>query len=205
MPSLHISYLLILFCSVMILLENRLKRVVLLLAFQGALLLIPVFREEPLSIHFWLLVSMIVVFKIGLTPFLIHWSAKRTHQAESIFPTFGYLPAMFLLFLGAIFALFIGNYYSLWEPEFQDQSFTYVLLDIYVGMVGFIVRRHWIGIIASFAIFENATFLLTLLLRSDLPIGIEFGSFLDAIFIMGTGVALRLNMKEIKNGKGVES
>ncbi|MGJ4747446.1 formate hydrogenase [Leptospira sp. SA-E8] len=197
--SADLSYLIILLTGVVILLENRLKRVVILLGIQGFLLLLPLYQEESGDgFHSIFLAAMVIVFKGILTPIILFWTARRIHSPESTFPKVGYLPTLALLFAGAAACYFFMDMVSAFFGKSHQYGLLYVLLLIYIGVIGFIVRRNWIGVIACFSIFENGTFLLTLLLKSGVPIGSEFGSFLDAVLIIGAGAALRINSEQYK-------
>ncbi|MDV6237849.1 formate hydrogenase [Leptospira ellisii] len=189
------SYLILLLIGVVILLENRLKRLVLLLAFQSVFLLVPLFEDSGYGTHSLFLAGMIVLFKVVLTPWILFWTARRTNSVESTFPRVGYIPTFALLMIGAIVGFIILGFTKFRFGEVNQMSFLYTFLLLYVGMVGFVVRRHWVGVISSFAVFENGTFLLTQILRTELPLGIEFGSFLDAVFIIGAAATLRISME----------
>ncbi|EPG75685.1 putative membrane protein [Leptospira fainei serovar Hurstbridge str. BUT 6] len=193
------SYLIILLTGVVALLENRLKRLVILIGVQGFLLLIPLYQEEGGdTFHSVFLALMVVVFKGLLTPAILYWTARRTNSAESTYPKVGYLPTLALLFAGAAISYtFMGMIANFFGKSHQ-YAFLFVLLLIYVGIVGFVVRRNWFGVFACFSIFENGTFLLTLILKSGVPIGSEFGSFIDAVLIIGAGAALRINSEKGK-------
>ncbi|MDI7222933.1 formate hydrogenase, partial [Leptospira santarosai] len=109
-----------------------------------------------------------------------------------------------LLMVGAVLGFFILGFTKFRFGEVNRMSFLYTFLLLYVGMVGFVVRRHWVGVIASFAVFENGTFLLTQILRTELPLGIEFGSFLDAVFIIGAAATLRISMEDTSENEKEE-
>ena len=64
---------------------------------------------------------------------------------------------------------------------------------IYVGILGFIVQKNWMALIAGFVVFENGIFALTMVLDKGLPIGLEFGTFLDAVLVIVAAVVLKLN------------
>jgi hydrogenase-4 component E len=49
------------------------------------------------------------------------------------------------------------------------------------------------ALIAGFVVFENGIFALTMVLDKGLPIGLEFGTFLDAILVIVAAVVLKLN------------
>ncbi|TGK08650.1 formate hydrogenase [Leptospira fletcheri] len=193
------SYLIILLTGVVALLENRLKRLVILIGIQGFLLLIPLYQEEKGdTFHSVFLALMVIIFKGLLTPAILYWTARRTNSAESTYPKVGYFPTLILLFIGAVVSYtFIGVIHSFFGND-HPYGFHFVLLLIYVGLVGFVVRRNWFGIVACFSIFENGIFLLTLLLKSGVPLGSEFGSFIDAVLIIGAGAALRINSEKGK-------
>ncbi|MCE9500401.1 MAG: formate hydrogenase, partial [Leptospira sp.] len=68
-------YLLLLLTGVVILIENRLSRIIKLLALQGVLLVGPVFQLHNLDdMHAWTLVALIIVFKAILTPWILAWT-----------------------------------------------------------------------------------------------------------------------------------
>ncbi|AOP35745.1 formate hydrogenase [Leptospira tipperaryensis] len=189
------SYLILLLIGVVILLENRIKRLVLLLGFQSAFLLVPLFEDSGFNTHSLFLAGMIVFFKVILTPLILFWTARKTNSVESTFPKIGYIPTFALLSVGALIGFLMFGFTKYRFGEVNQMSFLYTFLLLYVGMVGFVVRRHWVPVIASFGVFENGTFLLTQILRTGLPLGIEFGSFLDAVFIIGAASTLRVSMQ----------
>jgi hydrogenase-4 component E len=45
---------------------------------------------------------------------------------------------------------------------------------------------------AGFVMFENGIFLLTLILQEGLPLGIEFGAFMDSLLVIVSAIALQI-------------
>jgi hydrogenase-4 component E len=107
---------------------------------------------------------------------------------------------MFLFLIGFSFALLIvDNLRKL--PEAVDKiEVIYVFLMIYVGVMGFILRKHWLMLMAGFVMFENGIFLLTLILQEGLPIGIEIGAFMDSLLVIVSAIALQIRGVQLKHG-----
>lgn len=193
-----IIYLLILLTGIMILIENRLFRVIRLLALQGVLLLIPVFQlyNWRNDHHFWILALLILIFKTILSPLVLYWTASRNLTREATNPRFGSVATLFFLIFGLFGAVFFINNLEGLPTGLHKLGMVYVALLIYVGILTFIIRTHWIVLIAGFTIFENGIFILTLLLHHGLPLGIEFGSFLDAVLVIVSAAVLKLQSED---------
>lgn len=192
-------YLLLVLTGIVILIENRLERILYLMALQGLLLIIPVFQVHSIGdLHAWTLVLMIIIFKTTLTPYVLHWSIKKSKMSVHTQPRFGFLATFFFFIIGLIASLFIVN--GLGElPEGIDRiGVIYVFLLIYLGLITFIARTHWIVLICGFIMIENGTFLLTLILQKGLPFGIEFGAFIDALLVIVSSAALQIRGDSIK-------
>lgn len=194
-----LTYLFLVLTAIIILIENRIIRVVYLAGFQGFLLCFPVFQLNGFKdYHAWMLVSLVLVFKTLLTPYILIWSIKKSNLTEHTFPRLGFLATLFFLLLGLIAAVKISD--ALGElPSGVDRiEVIYVFLLIYLGIITFIVRQHWVALIIGFSIFENGMFLLTLVLHEGLPFGIEFGSFMDALLVIVSAIALKFREDVIK-------
>ncbi len=192
-------YLLLVLTGIVILVENRLERILYLIALQGLLLIVPVFQVHSLTdLHAWTLVAMILVFKTTLTPYVLHWSIKKGKMSVHTQPRFGFLATFFFFIIGLIASLFIVN--GLGElPQGVDKiGVIYVFLLIYMGLITFISRTQWIVLICGFIMIENGTFLLTLILQKGLPFGIEFGAFIDALLVIVASAALQIRGDSIK-------
>ena len=192
-------YLLLVLTGIVILIENRLERILYLIALQGLLLVFPVFQVHSLGdFHAWTLVAMILIFKTTLTPYVLHWSVKKSKMSVHTQPRFGFLATFFFFIIGLIASLFIVN--GLGElPQGVDKiGVIYVFLLIYLGLITFIARTHWIVLICGFIMIENGNFLLTLILQKGLPFGIEFGAFIDALLVIVASAALQIRGDSIK-------
>ncbi|HMV42583.1 MAG TPA: formate hydrogenase [Leptospiraceae bacterium] len=198
-------YLLLVLTGIVILIENRLERVLLLTGLQGFLLAFPVFQVHSVSDpHSWILASMVLVFKTTLTPYVLFWSVKKSKVSVHTKPRFGYLATFFFFIMGLIASLYIVNGLGELPKEVDKIGVIYVFLLIYLGLITFIVRTHWIVLICGFVMIENGIFLLTLILDKGLPFGVEFGAFIDALLVIVAAVALQLRGDSIKQ-MGVKS
>lgn len=188
----ELVYLLLLLSGIIILLENRIRRLVLLLTGQGILLIGPVFHIYGfLDLHTYLLLGMVVLFKVILTPAALLWTIKKSKIPEHTNPRFGYLGTLFLFMLGVLATYNLVYSMSNLPKDIERIEIIYVLLMIYIGILGFIVRRHWVPLICTFIMFENGLFLLTLILHTGLPLGIELGTFVDAIMVLVAALTLQ--------------
>ncbi|MBE7412028.1 MAG: formate hydrogenase [Leptospiraceae bacterium] len=186
-------YLLILLSAVVILVENRLSRIIRLLGIQGFLLIFPVFHFHGLKdIHAWILVGLILFFKAFLTPMILSWTARKSGALENTHPRFGYIATLFFLLVGLIFTIHIIKLIEDFPIDIHKLAFSYVMLLIYTGIIAFIVRTHWIPLVTGFVVFENGIFALTLLLQAKLPLGVEMGAFVDAVLVIVSAAALRM-------------
>jgi hydrogenase-4 component E len=195
-----IVYLLLLLSGIVILIENRVIRTLRFLSIQGFLLTIPVFQVHHWNegFHFWVLIVLVLVFKAVMSPMILYWTVNKMNIKEGTNPRFGSIATLFFLVFGLVGAVFfIHNVEGL--PEgLHKLGLIYVLLMIYVGILTFIIRRHWIVLIAGFIMFENGIFILTLLLHNGLPLGIELGSFVDAVLIIVSAVVLKLKSESLE-------
>jgi hydrogenase-4 component E len=71
-------------------------------------------------------------------------------------------------------------------------SLIYTLLVIFVGALTFIVRTRWVPLIVGFVVFENGIFLLALQLKTNLPLGIELGAFVDTLLVLVAAATLQI-------------
>lgn len=189
-------YLFILLFSVLALIENRVRRLVLYVGFQGLFLIGPVMQlEEFGNVHSLLLMVLILVFKTFLTPVILFYIIKKMNLPESTNPRFGYLLALLLFLPGLAISLKIADTFNEIPVSVDHISLTYVFLVIYTGIITFLARKHWIAIIIGFIIFENGVFLLTLILEKGLPLGTEIISFLDAVLVIVAASSLQLKVR----------
>ncbi|MDX1960933.1 MAG: formate hydrogenase [Leptospiraceae bacterium] len=193
-------YLCILLTGLIILIENRLKRLIFLIAFQGILLVFPIFQVHSIEeIHSWILVTLVLVFKVVLTAYILLWSIKKTRLKEHTEPRFGYLGTTFLFLTGISATYLVVNGIGELPKGIDKIEVVYIFLLIYIGILSFIVRTHWIVLILGFTVFENGIFLLALVLRHGLPFGVELGAFIDTIMIIFSAVVLRHREFTLKN------
>lgn len=187
-------YLLLLLTGIVVLVENRLSRIILFLSFQGFLLVFPVIQtHEDDWKHAVSLIILVVLFKAILTPLILNWTANKSKMNESTTPRFGYLATLLFMILGLVLAVKITEGVSLLTIPVHKIGLIYVILLVYVGVLCFVVRRNWLALIAGFCVFENGIFVLTMVLDKGLPFGLEFGSFLDAILVIVSGGILQLS------------
>ncbi|BDA79577.1 formate hydrogenase [Leptospira kobayashii] len=195
-------YLLLFLTGIVVLVENRLQRIIIFLSIQGFLLIFPVLQtHEENWKHSLSLITLVVLFKGFLTPFILNWTAKKSQMKESTAPKFGYLATLLFLVLGLVVAVRITQGTSDWPIPIHKIGLIYVILMIYVGVLCFIVRRNWLALIAGFCVFENGIFVLTLVLDKGLPFGLEFGSFLDAVLVIVSAGILQLSPHMHRKGK----
>ncbi len=188
------SFLLLFLSGLMILVENRLTRLITLLSFQGLLLIPTILKVHPINeSHTILLIAMVVLFKSVITPWILFWTSRKAGLEESTTPRFGYLATAFFLVFGILIAIFLTERIQSYPLDTHRIGLIYVILVIYVGILGFIVQKNWMALIAGFVVFENGIFALTMVLDKGLPIGLEFGTFLDAILVIVAAVVLKLN------------
>lgn len=187
-------YLLLLLLGIAVLVENRLRRILFYLAFQGVLLCVPVIQTHKSDLyHAGSLISLVLIFKAFLTPWVLNWAANRANMNESTTPRFGFFATLIFLVLGLVLTLKITEGVQQMDIFIHKIGLIYVILLVYVGILCFIVRKNWIALIAGFCVFENGIFVLTLVLDQGLPFGLEFGSFLDAILVIVSGGILKLS------------
>ena len=192
-------YLLLLLIAIVIIIENRLERILILIGLQGFLLIFPVFQvHEFTDLHAWTLVLLIIVFKATLPPYILNWSVQKSKMSVHTMPRFGYIATFFFFLLGLGGAIFIVNGLGELPAGIDRIEVMYIFLMIYLGIITFIIRTHWIVLICGFIMFENGIFLLTLVLQKGLPFGIEFGAFIDALMIIVASSALQLRGDTIK-------
>lgn len=193
-------YLLLLLTGILALIENRIKRVVSLIAMQSFLLVFPCFQAHPITdLHAWGVVVLILIFKVILTPLTMFWTIRTRRMSENTSPRFGFLTTMFLFLLGFSVALLIVDGLRKLPEGVDKIELIYVFLVIYIGVMGFILRKHWLMLMAGFVMFENGIFLLTLILQEGLPLGIELGAFMDALLVIVSAVALQIRGTQIKS------
>ena len=193
-------YLLLLLTGILALIENRIRRVVLFIGIQSFLLIFPCFQVHEITDHHaWGVVVLILIFKVILTPLTMFWTIKNQRMSENTSPRFGFLTTMFFFLIGFSFALLIVDGLRKLPQSVDKIELIYVFLVIYIGVMGFILRKHWLMLMAGFVMFENGIFLLTLILQEGLPLGIELGAFIDALLVIVSAVALQIRGGKIKH------
>ncbi len=198
-----IVYLLLLLTGIIILMENRLGRVIALCSVQGILLCGPVFQVySPYEFHAWALTALILVFKTFLTPYILFYYLKQVRLFEHVRPRFGYQVSIFLFLIGLFAALNISRSIHDMPVQIDRIGLIYVILLIYLGILTFIASRHWIVLIIGFVMFENGVFLLTLILHKGLPFGTEIVSFADAFLVIVAAAVLQKKVDTFKNISG---
>ena len=193
-------YLLLLLTGIIILVENRLTRQVVVCAIQGLLLCGSVFQAyDYREYHFWMLIILILVFKTFLTPYILIRALRQFRLYEHTAPRFGYFVTLLLFIPGLFAVLKISNAMQDLPVPIDKVGLIYVLLLIYLGILTFIARRHWVILIIGFVMFENGLFLLTLIMNKGLPFGTELIAFADALLVIVAAIALQTRVDFYKN------
>lgn len=193
-------YLLLLLTGIIILVENRLSRQIIVISVQGFLLCGSVFQVyEYTEFHFWMLITLILTFKTFLTPYILIMTLKRLKLIEHTKPRFGYFITLLLFVPGLFAVLKMSNAMKELPVQIDKVGLIYVLLLIYLGILTFVARRHWVVLIIGFVMFENGVFLLTLILNKGLPFGTELIAFVDALLVIVAAVSLQTRADFYKN------
>lgn len=192
-------YLLLVLVGIIIVLENRQERILYFISFQGLLLVAPVFQMHGfIHFHAWILVFMILVFKVTLTPYILLWSINKSDMTVHTKSRFGFLGNFFLLIAGLIACVSVVNGLDKLPDDISSISVIYVFILMYLGMITLISRHNWIALICGFIMIENGILLLTLLLHKGLPFGIEFGAFVDIALVIVAAITLQLRGDSLK-------
>ncbi|MBK7056680.1 MAG: formate hydrogenase [Leptospiraceae bacterium] len=192
-------YLLLVLTGIIILVENRKERILYLISLQGLLLVIPIFQLHGFyEFHTWILVAMVLIFKATLTPYILLWSIKKSKMNVHTKPRFGFLANFFFFIFGLLASIGVVNGLGELPQGIDKIGVIYVFLLMYLGVITFISRNHWIVLICGFIMIENGIFLLTLILHNGLPFGIEFGAFTDASLVIVAAAALQIRGDSIK-------
>ena len=193
-------YLLLLLTGIIILVENRLSRQIIVISVKGFLLCGSVFQVyEYTEFHFWMLITLILTFKTFLTPYILIMTLKRLKLIEHTKPRFGYFITLLLFVPGLFAVLKMSNAMKVLPVQIDKVGLIYVLLLIYLGILTFVARRHWVVLIIGFVMFENGVFLLTLILNKGLPFGTELIAFVDALLVIVAAVSLQTRADFYKN------
>lgn len=185
-------YLLLVISGIVILIENRLRRIVILISIQGFFLCGPVFQVHSYQdFHSWSLIALILVFKTFLTPYILYRTLTQMKLHEHTNPRFGYFITLFLFFPGLFASIKISSSMEQLPTNIHQIGLIYIFILIYLGVLTFIARRHWIVLIVGFVMFENGIFLLALVLHKGLPFGTEAIAFVDALLVIVAAVALQ--------------
>jgi hydrogenase-4 component E len=189
------SFLLLFLSGLMILVENRLTRINYSSLFSRIVVNSDHFKSssnQRIPYNF-IDSNGCPLFKSVITPWILFWTSRKAGLEESTTPRFGYLATAFFLVFGILIAIFLTERIQSYPLDTHRIGLIYVILVIYVGILGFIVQKNWMALIAGFVVFENGIFALTMVLDKGLPIGLEFGTFLDAILVIVAAVVLKLN------------
>jgi hydrogenase-4 component E len=124
---------------------------------------------------------------------------KRLKLIEHTKPRFGYFITLLLFVPGLFAVLKMSNAMKELPVQIDKVGLIYVLLLIYLGILTFVARRHWVVLIIGFVMFENGVFLLTLILNKGLPFGTELIAFVDALLVIVAAVSLQTRADFYKN------
>ena len=94
-----------------------------------------------------MLIVLILTFKTFLTPYILIVSLKRLRMIEHTKPRFGYFITLFTFCPGSIRCIKMSNAMKELPVQIDKVGLIYVLLLIYLGILSFIARRHWVVLI----------------------------------------------------------
>jgi hydrogenase-4 component E len=180
--------------SAISLIENRISRVVRLLSLSGILCLGPILEAHPNlnSRETMILIAMDLIFKAFLTPTVLLWSSKKIRVSEESDLKGMYFPALLLILCGASVCFLIAEKMAPLPGPATPLNLTCTLIVIYIGFLHFLYRKHWIPLMVGFSIFENGIFSLSQLLNTGLPMGLEFGAFMDAVMTLVAAATIQI-------------
>jgi hydrogenase-4 membrane subunit HyfE len=207
--------LLLVITGSLIVLEHRMARVLTLCSVQGVLLIGVVIeqrRDQPFW-HFAALLALLGGLKVVLIPWLLAradrraaWlAAEEEPPLSPRDPAAGFKMSEFLtlslLLVGFFFSLSFARLFSLHPGSADELAIALSLMVIFTGLMTFVLRANWIVLMVGFTLFENGIFLLATLLRADLPLGVEFGTFADAVLAIVVGASLQIWAAQSPGGK----
>lgn len=189
-----IHFFIILFAISLLFLSTayRFRRLVNMIALQGILLFgIALVELHQIEIGFLIfIIAETLVVKAILIPYMLRNIIKKTkiirvHQHA--------LPGIYsIMFISAGILLTLGFAFIMQDKGFKTFYFATALFTLYTGLFFIISHKKIFSHLIGFLVIENAVFLLSLAVGSEMPMLINIGILLDvlvSVLILGAFVS----------------
>ena len=184
----NLLLLAVILCNFFTMGSNRLGACIRVVALQGAIIsILPVTVHGP-TWHTLLLGGGALALKGIFIPWLLFRAIREVRIRREVEPLIGYIPTLLIGALSTSAAFIFAEHLPL-VAEHRDSLFIpTALATLFTGFLLLSTRRKAITQVLGYLIFENAIFILGVLLAEAMPLMVEAGVLLDllvATFVMG--------------------
>ncbi|MDY0268300.1 hydrogenase [Trichloromonas sp.] len=184
----NLLLLAVILCNFFTLGSSRLGACIRVVTLQGALISVLPVTVHGASGHSLLLGAGALALKGIFIPWLLFRAIREVRIRREVEPLIGYIPTLLIGALSTSAAFIFAEYLPL-VAEHRDSLFIpTALATLFTGFLLLSTRRKAITQVLGYLIFENAIFILGVLLAEAMPLMVETGVLLDllvAIFVMG--------------------
>jgi len=184
---LEVVLIIIVFLSVAILGNSRLKTIIQLFALQSVVLSTTPLLIYP-SFHAIIIAIVIAILKGVLMPVLLFWAIRHVSIRREVQPLIGYATTLLLggVLIGVAFL--ISSKLDLPDKGISNLLVPCAFSVIMIGFLLLVSRFKAITQIIGYLVMENGIFLFALLLLEKTPLLVEMGILLDifvGVLVMG--------------------
>jgi hydrogenase-4 component E len=168
---------------------SRLRTVIIVVAWQGALLgCMPVLVHGGFNFHVLFLGAALVGVKAILIPRLLFYAMREVQLRREVEPIVGFVPSLVLGVVGTGLAVAFAETLPLGTNHVGSLVVPASLATVLTGFLMLTTRRKAITQAVGYLVLENGIFLFGLLLVEAMPFLVEIGVLLDVfvgILVMG--------------------
>lgn len=178
----------VILCNFFTLGSSRLGACIRVVALQGAIIsMLPLTVHGPTG-HSLLLGVGAFALKGIFIPWLLFRAIREVRIRREVEPLIGYIPTLLLGALSTSAAFIFADHLPLVAEHHDTLFIPTALATLFTGFLLLSTRRKAITQVLGYLIFENAIFILGVLLAEAMPLMVEAGVLLDllvATFVMG--------------------
>ncbi len=188
--AIQLVLILVVVLDLAMLVSSRLRAVIRLAAFQGALLAaVPLLLSRHVELGHVLALSISALLVKGLAiPVLLSWAIREAQLRREVEPLLGYVPSLLLGAVGIGLAFALAGALPLPTPTAHADLVPTALGTLFTGLLLAVARRKAVLQVIGFLVMENGVFAFGLLLSDFMPMMVEAALLLDllaAVFVMG--------------------
>jgi hydrogenase-4 component E len=175
-------------CNFFTLGSSRLGACIQVVALQGAVISVLPVTVHGITGHTLLLGGGALALKGIFIPWLLFRAIREVRIRREVEPLIGYIPTLLLGALSTSAAFIFADNLPLLAEHHDTLFIPTALATLFTGFLLLSTRRKAITQVLGYLIFENAIFILGVLLAEAMPLMVEAGVLLDllvATFVMG--------------------